>query len=129
MDQTVETILIISVILGTTVFTVAGVWVILILRELRGLMKKFHLLVESAEGTIVSINKSASMLPEIVDDLKDSAKSWSILKQGIGMLITVAQRYQQQQENKEEKEVTEIAKEDGTSSNNSKLKKFFSRSK
>jgi len=34
MDQTVETILIISVILGTTVFTVAGVWVILILREL-----------------------------------------------------------------------------------------------
>ncbi len=126
MDQTVETILIISVILGTTVFTVAGVWVILILRELKGLVKKFHLLIESAEETVVSINKSASMLPGIVDDLKDSAKSWSILKQGIGMLITVAQRYQQQQEDKKEKEVIQNINEDG---NNSKLKKFFSRSK
>jgi len=89
-------------------------------------VKKFHLLIESAEETVVSINKSASMLPGIVDDLKDSAKSWSILKQGIGMLITVAQRYQQQQEDKKEKEVIQNINEDG---NNSKLKKFFSRSK
>lgn len=128
MDQTVEIILIISVILGTIVFIVAGVWVILILKEFRSLTKKFHLLMESAEDTVVSINKSASMLPEIVNDLKDSAKSWSILKQGIGMLIAVAQKYQQQ-EVKKEKEKTETVKEINIPNANSKIRKFFSRSK
>jgi biopolymer transport protein ExbB/TolQ len=128
MDQTVETILIVSVILGTTVFTVAGVWIILILKELRGLTKKLHLLMESAESTVVSINRSASMLPEIVNDLKDSAKSWSILKQGIGMLIAVAQKYQQQEVKKERKK-TETVNKINNPNTNSKIKKFFSRSK
>jgi len=92
MDVIIQTILIVSVVLLTAVFLAAGIFVIMVLREVKKGGEKINQILTKADQAVDNVNQSLSVLPQLSQELRDSAKVWGVVKFGLSNMMNFLEK-------------------------------------
>ncbi len=74
-------LLIASIFLLTTVFVAAGVWLMLVFRDLQRLLRQWEKISQRADRSLAAIEGSVTGLPGLIQELKSSARILSVVRQ------------------------------------------------
>ena len=73
-------LLIASIVLLTAVFVAAGVWLMLIFRDLRRLLRRWEQISQRADKSLAAVEESVTGLPALMREIKDSARILSVVR-------------------------------------------------
>ncbi len=76
----VQTLLVISITILTLVFLAAGVWLMLVFRDLRRLLRQWEAISGRADRSLAAIESSITGLPGLIQEVKNSARILSVVQ-------------------------------------------------
>ncbi len=74
MNIWLQNLLLLSIFLLTVIFVAAGVWLMLIFRDLRRLLRQWELISRRLEHSLAALETGVNNLPLLARELRDSAK-------------------------------------------------------
>jgi len=80
MDSTVQLVFIASISLLTLIFVVIGVWVVLVLKEIRGVIKNLNQTVDNIEQFSAKLSQPAEFLGGMIKGLEQGLETISLVK-------------------------------------------------
>jgi len=80
MANLMQFLLISSVTLLTVVFVAAGIWLMLVFRDLRRLLRQWEIITRRADKSLAALESGISGLPVLLRELRDSARILAVLK-------------------------------------------------
>ncbi len=76
----VQTLLVISISILTLVFLAAGVWLMLVFRDLQHLLRQWEQISQRADRSLAAVEGSVAGLPGLIQEVKDSARILSLVR-------------------------------------------------
>jgi len=80
MDSTVQIVFVASIATLTLVFVVIGIWLILVLKEVRGVVKNLNQTVDNIENFTASLSEPAEFLGGMIKGLERGLDTISLIR-------------------------------------------------
>lgn len=80
MDNTVQIIFIASLSLLTIIFVIIGIWIVLVLREIRSTIKNLNQTIDNLENFTAKLSEPAEFLGGMIKGLERGLETISLVK-------------------------------------------------
>ncbi len=80
MDSSIQLVFIISLSLLTLIFVIIGIWVVLVLKEIRGVIKNLNQTVDNIEKFSAKLSQPAEFLGGMIKGLEQGLDTISLVR-------------------------------------------------